>query len=157
MANELIPIRLSHLLGHSGVGAIVRGANGLVVVQDTRQWTDRQGISAGKLIPYVERVRAALGIEEQLREPPVAKELANGQVDGTCVPATRFPSWMRCPACGAMYRWPWRNDQPDHAPHCNHQDCKHHPKLEQVTWVLAHPDGVPCRCAVAFSRAQGCA
>ena len=64
MANELIPIRLSHLLGHSGVGAIVRGANGLVVVQDTRQWTDRQGISAGKLIPYVERVRAALGIEE---------------------------------------------------------------------------------------------
>ncbi len=141
MANELIPIRLSHLLGHSGVGAIVRGANGLVVVQDTRQWTDRQGISAGKLIPYVERVRAALGIEEQLREPPVAKELANGQVDGTCVPATRFPSWMRCPACGAMYRWPWRNGQPDHAPHCNYQGCKHHPKLEQVTWVLAHPEG----------------
>ncbi|MCP4389464.1 MAG: DUF1998 domain-containing protein [Gammaproteobacteria bacterium] len=141
MANELIPIRLSHLLGHSGVGAIVRGANGLVVVQDTRQWTDRQGISAGKLIPYVERVRAALGIEEQLREPPVAKELANGQVDGTSVPATRFPSWMRCPACGAMYRWPWRNDQPDHAPRCNHQDCKRHPKLEQVTWVLAHPEG----------------
>ncbi|MEW8307525.1 MAG: DUF1998 domain-containing protein [gamma proteobacterium symbiont of Ctena orbiculata] len=141
MANELIPIRLSHLLGHSGVGAIVRGANGLVIVQDTRQWTDRQGISAGKLIPYVERVRAALGIEEQLREPPVAKELANGQVDGTSVPATRFPSWMRCPSCGSMYRWPWRKDQPDHAPHCNHQDCKHHPKLEQVTWVLAHPEG----------------
>lgn len=141
MANELIPIRLSHLLGHSGVGAIVRGANGLVVVQDTRQWTDRQGISAGKLIPYVERVRAALGIEEQLREPPVAKELANGQVDGTSVPATRFPSWMRCPSCGAMYRWPWRNDQPDHTPHCSHQDCKRHPKLEQVTWVLAHPEG----------------
>ena len=141
MANELIPIRLSHLLGHSGVGAIVRGANGLVVVQDTRQWTDRQGISAGKLIPYVERVRAALGIEEQLREPPVAKELANGQVDGASVPATRFPSWMRCPSCGSMYRWPWRKDQSDHAPHCNHQDCKHRPKLEQVTWVLAHPVG----------------
>ena len=141
MAHELIPIRLSHLLGHSGVGAIVRGANGLVVVQDTRQWTDRQGISAGKLIPYVERVRAALGIEEQLREPPVAKELANGQIDGTSVPAMRFPSWMRCPACGVMYRWPWRKDQLDHAPHCNHQDCQRHPKLEQVTWVLAHPEG----------------
>ena len=141
MANELIPIRLSHLLGHSGVGAIVRGANGLVVVQDTRQWTDRQGISAGKLIPYVERVRAALDIEERLREPPVAKELVNGQVDGTSVPATRFPSWMRCPPCGSMYRRPWRKDQPDHTPHCNHQDCKHHPKLEQVTWVLAHPEG----------------
>lgn len=141
MANELIPIRLSHLLGHSGVGAIVRGANGLVVVQDTRQWTDRQGFSAGKLIPYVERVRAALGLEEQLCEPPVAKELANGQVDGTSVPATRFPSWMRCPSCGSLYRWPWRNGQPDHAPHCNYQGCKNHPKLEQVTWVLAHPEG----------------
>lgn len=141
MANELIPIRLSHLLGHSGVGAIVRGANGLVVVQDIRQWTDRRGISAGKLIPYVERVRAALGIEEQLREPPVAKELAKGQLDGTCVPATRFPSWMRCPTCGAMYRRPWRNDPPGRAPRCNYQDCKRHPKLEQVTWVLAHPEG----------------
>ena len=139
MANELIPIRLSHLLGHSGVGAIVRGANGLVVVQDTRQWTDRQGFSAGKLIPYVERVRAALGLKEQLREPPVAKELADGQVDGTCVLATRFPSWMRCPACGAMYLWPWRNDQPDNAPLCNHQDCTR--QLEQVTWVFAHPEG----------------
>lgn len=40
-----------------------------------------------------------------------------------------------------MYRWPWRKDHPDHAPHCNHQDCKNHPKLEQVTWVLAHPEG----------------
>ena len=141
MANELIPIRLSHLLGYSGVGAIVRGAKGLVVVQDTRQWTDRPGLFAGKLIPYVERVRAALGLEEQLREPPAAKELTNGQVDGVCVPAMRFPSWMRCPACGAMYRWPWRNDQPDHTPRCNQQDCKSHPKLEQVTWVLAHPSG----------------
>ena len=141
MPNELIPIRLSHLLGHSGVGAIVRGTNGLVVVQDTRQWTDRSGVSAGKLIPYVERVRAALGIEAQLREPPVAKELANGQVGGTSVPARRFPSWMRCPACGTMVRWPWKRDHPDYIPRCNHQDCKRHPKLEQVTWLLAHPEG----------------
>ncbi len=141
MPSELIPIRLSHLLGHSGVGAIVRGPNGLVVVQDTRQWTDRQGISAGKVIPYVERVRAALGIEQQLREPPVAKELANGQIDGSCVPATRFPSWMRCPSCGALYRWPWKRDQSDCAPRCDRQDCKSHPELEQVTWVLAHPMG----------------
>jgi hypothetical protein len=141
MPNELIEMRLSHLLGQSGVGAIVRCANGLVVVQDTRQWTDRQGISAGKQLPYVERVRAALGIEEQLREPPVAKKLANGQVDGTCVPATRFPSWTRCPACGTMYRLSRGNDLPDHAPRCNHQDCKRHPKLEQVTWVLVHPEG----------------
>ena len=141
MANELIPIRLSHLLGHSGVGSIVRGANGLVVVQDTRQWTDRQGFSAGKLIPYVERVRSALGLEEQLREPPVAKELANGQLDGTSVLAMRFPPWMRCPACGSIYRWPWRKDQLNDAPQCTNQGCNIRPKLEQVTWVLAHPDG----------------
>jgi hypothetical protein len=141
MANELIPIRLSHLLGHSGVGAIVRGPNGLVVVQDTRQWTNRQGIPAGNPIPYVERVRAALGIEEQLREPPVAKERAHGQVDGVCVPAMRFPSWTRCPACGSLYRWPWRDTQPDEVPRCQNADCRRHPKLEQLPWVLVHPEG----------------
>lgn len=141
MHHELIPIRLSHLLGHSGVGAIVRGADGLVVVNDIRQWTDRQGNYAGKRILYVERVRAALGIEEQLHEPPVAKELANRQVDGACVPTTRFPSWMRCPACGAMYYRPWRNNQFNYTPLCNHQDCKRRLKLEQVAWVLAHPEG----------------
>lgn len=140
--SDLIPIRLSHLLAHSGVGSIVRGSDGLVVVQDTRQWTDRHGISAGVLIPYVERVRAALGIDQQLREPPVAKELSNDQIDGSCVPATRFPSWMRCPACGVLYRWPWRNDdQTGTSPCCNHEACSRHPNLEQVTWVLAHPAG----------------
>ena len=139
MSHELIPIRLSHLLGHSGVGAIVRGANWLVVVEDTRHWTDRQGSSAGEPIRYVERVRAALDIKEELREPPVAKELARGQVDGACVPALRFPSWMRCPACGAMYRWPWQNTKPDYAPLCNQQDCNR--QLEQVPWALAHPEG----------------
>ncbi len=141
MSNELIPIRLSHLLGHSGVGAIVRDSDGLVVVQDTRQWTDRQGVPAGNPIPYVERVRAALGIEEQLCEPPVAKELTHGQVDGVFVPATRFPSWTRCPACDALYRWPWRDNQPDEAPRCHHPDCRRHPKLEQLPWVLVHPEG----------------
>lgn len=141
MADELIPIRLSHLLGHSGVGAIVRGPNGLVVVQDTRQWTDRQGMAAGKVLPYVERVRAALGISQQLRAPPVGKELTNGQVDGVCVPAIRFPSWSRCPSCGALFRWPWSRDRPDYAPRCERGDCKTRPVLEQVTWILVHPNG----------------
>ena len=142
MATELIPIRLSHLLGHSSVGAIVRGPNGLVVVHDTRQWTDRQGIAAGKVIPYVERrVHLALGIEQQLRGPPVAKELKNGQVEGVCVPATRFPSWVRCASCGALYRWPWKRDQPDYAPRCIRKDCKGNQGLEQVTWVLVDPNG----------------
>lgn len=140
MSNELIPIRLSHLLGHSGVGAIVRGANGLMVVRDIRQWTDRQDVPAGKPIPYVERVRAALGIDQQLREPPVAKESANGPVDGVCVPASRFPSWARCPACGSLYRWPWRHAEPGHDPYCDRDECKGQ-KLEQVTWLQAHPAG----------------
>jgi hypothetical protein len=141
MSNELIPVRLSHVLGQSGVGAIVRGANGLVVVQDTRQWTDRQGDFAGKLIPYVERVRAALGISQALREPPVAKELANGQIVGACVPATRFPSWMHCPSCGALYQSPWKSASTDDAPRCQRDECKSKPRLEQLTWVLAHPAG----------------
>ncbi len=141
MTSEAIPIRLSHLLGHSGVGAIVRGANGLVVVQDIRQWTDHQDNPSGRLIPYVERVRAALGIEEQLREPPVAKKLPNGAFHGTCVLAMRFPTWMRCPTCGRLVRWPWRNLPPDGILRCTHQDCQRHPKLEQVTWVLVHPQG----------------
>ena len=142
MSDELIPVRLSHVLGQSGVGAIVRGANNLVVVvQDTRQWTNRQGNFAGKLIPYVERVRAALGISQVLREPPVARKLEKGQIDGACVPATRFPSWMRCPGCGALYRRPWKDDQAGDAPHCRRDTCKSKPRLEQVTWVLAHPAG----------------
>ena len=140
MTNELIPIRLSNMLSIYGVGAIVRGAKWLVVVQDTRQWTDRQGLPAGKLIHYVERVRVVLGITEQLREPPVAKELAKGQFGGAFVPATRFPSWMNCPDCGAMYRRPWK-DQPDDALRCKQQDCKRRPHLKQVTWVLAHHSG----------------
>lgn len=142
MVDELIPIRLSHLLGQNSVGAIVRGANGLVVVQDTRSWTDRHGVVAGKFIPYVDRVRAALGVDGQLREPPTAKELDNGKIEGICVPASRFPSWTRCPACGAMYRWPWRKDQPDEAPRCRKSCCSNNkPKLEQVSWILAHEKG----------------
>jgi hypothetical protein len=142
MSDQLIPIRLSHLLGHSGVGAIVRGANGLMVVQDIRQWTDRHGADAGKPIPYVERVRAALGIDQELREPPVAKELSSGLVDGVCVPASRFPTWTHCPApkCGTLYRWPWSHSSPGQEPHCNQEECKG-PKLEQVTWVMADPEG----------------
>jgi hypothetical protein len=141
MSNELIPVRLSHILGQSGVGAIVRGPNGLAVVQDTRYWIDRQGEPAGKLIPYVERVRAALQISQELREPPVAKELANGQIDGAYVPATRFPSWMRCPSCGMLYRRPWKDAPNESAHYCNCKDGKSKPRLEQVTWVLAHPAG----------------
>lgn len=142
MSDELIPVRFSHVLGQSGVGAIVRGADDVVVVvQDTRQWTDRQGGFAGELIPYVERLRSALEISQTLREPPVARKLDKDQIDGACVPATRFPSWMRCPNCGALYQRPWKDAQIDDALRCHNDACKNKPRLEQVTWVLAHPAG----------------
>ncbi|MBN8715008.1 MAG: DUF1998 domain-containing protein [Xanthomonadales bacterium] len=141
MANDLIPIRLSHIVGQSGVGAIVRGPRQLVVVHDTRTWTDRNGKPAGNEIPYVERVRAALEIPQALREPPIASEGNHSQVQGVCIPASRFPSWMRCPACGALYERPWR-DLPGHVPiSCRSVKCRTHPLLEQLTWVLADPDG----------------
>lgn len=140
MPPELIAIRLSHLLGQSGVGAVVRGPRDLVVVHDIRQWTDRNGEPGGRPIPYVERIRAALGVEQQLREPPVAREAANGQIDGVCVPVSRFPGWARCPnpSCAALYRRPWREAGDDPA-RCVR--CKRAPILEQVTWVLVHPAG----------------
>lgn len=137
---EFVPVRLSHLLRHCAVGAIVRAPQGLLVVQDTRRWTDRQGQAAGSSIPYVERARAALEITQQLREPPLAREIRGGQVDGVCVPATRFPFWMRCPerSCGRLYFKPWKQEGND-PPRC--QLCAGKPRLEQVAWVLADPDG----------------
>lgn len=140
MSDHLIPVRLSHLLAHSGVGAIVRGPNDLVVVRDTRQWTDRYGAPGGAVIPYVERVRATLGIAEVLREPPVAREGKNGHVEGVCIPVSRFPTWAHCPSCGAMYRNPWQTDG-GAPPRCDRENCRGKARLSQVTWVLADPDG----------------
>lgn len=150
MTSKLIPIRLSHLLGQSGVGAIVRGPDALVVVHDVREWTARDGTPGGRPIPYVERVRAALDVGQQLREPPVASEGKGGQVDGVCVPVTRFPRWARCPnpKCGALFRQPWYAQDSDR-PVCTSCQPRFSPPpvLEQVTWVLVdsagHLDDVP--------------
>lgn len=150
MTSKLIPIRLSHLLGQSGVGAIVRGPNALVVVHDIREWTAPDGTPGGRAIPYVERVRAALDVWQQLREPPIAREGKGGQVDGICVPVSRFPRWARCPnpKCGALFRQPWFAQDSDR-PVCT--SCQPgiglQSFLEQVTWVLVdsagHLDDVP--------------
>lgn len=141
MAGTLIPVRLSHVVSQSGVGAIVRGPHGLVIVHDTRQWTDHLGKFGGDEIPYVERVRSALEITQTLRAPPVASELAHGQVDGTCLPVSRFPSWMRCPRCGTMYLRPWQGQLVNSPPRCMAEACQTRPQLEQLPWVLAHPNG----------------
>lgn len=137
---ELTPVRLSHLLRHCSVGSIVRGPDYLVTVKDIRDWTDRNGATAGRTILYVDGVRSALGIYQELREPPIAMELDKGLIDGVCIPAMRFPSWMRCPnpRCGLLYYRPWRT-QTQRLPRC--ERCEKHPLLEQVPWVLVHPDG----------------
>jgi hypothetical protein len=92
----------------------------------------------------VDSVRSALGIKQELREPPVAKALDTDQVEGVCVPAQRFPSWMRCPRCGLLHYKPWRGLPAGVKPHCqesNPEKCKNQPQLEQAPWVLIHADG----------------
>ena len=138
-ARELLPVRLSHLLHHCSVGSIIRGPNGIMTVKDIRYWTDRNGNSAGRLIPYADRVRAALDIPQELRVPPIAVEMDKGFIDGVCIPVMQFPSWMRCPnpKCGHLYYRPWHS-QNLNDPRC--VKCDKHPVLEQVTWILAHPE-----------------
>lgn len=159
--SRFIDTRWSHLLGYSGVGALVRADDDLYVVMDIRQWTDRLGLPGGDVIPYVDLLRAGLGIERDLRQPPLTRELPNGAIEGVCVPAVRFPGWMRCPRCGLLHWKPWRRagkspepGQADRAradrdqgpetaevdgpPRCS---CGGNPRLQQVGWVLAHREG----------------
>jgi hypothetical protein len=149
MSMDYLPVRLSHLLRHCSVGAIVRGPDYLMTVKDIREWNSKEGVTAGNIIPYVDQVRAALGITQELREPPTASELDNGQVDGICIPAVRFPGWMRCPNCGLLHSKPWKGLNEGEKPRCTNNStgkdgqelCKRKPELEQVQWVLAHIDG----------------
>ncbi len=144
MNEEYLPVRLSHLISYYSVGSIIRGPEYLLSVMDIREWTDRNGSPGGEIIRYVDRVRSALGIEQELREPPLAQELDNNRIDGICVPAVRFPRWMRCPKCGLLHYAPWKNLTADEKPHCTETDsniCRNSPELEQVSWVLVHSDG----------------
>ena len=144
MSSELFPVRLSHVLRYCSVGAIVRGPEYLMTVKDIREWTSRGGMPAGRIIPYVEQVKAALGITQELREPPIAKELNTGQVDGVCIPAMRFPAWMMCSSCGLLHYEPWRGLHGKERPKCLEGDpskCMDGSELEQVPWVLIHAEG----------------
>ena len=151
MAEEYVPVRLSHLLRDCAVGAVVRGPDSLMVVQDTRTW-DRPGSDPmDREIRYVERVRSALGIEQALCAPPRSAK-RNGTVIGW-VPALRFPTWMRCldPSCGLLHPAPWRNRQGGGNARREGEGrgsggsagecvvCSG--RLEQVPWVLVHEDG----------------
>ena len=148
MIEEHIPVRLSHMLRDCSVGAIVRGPDNLMVVQDTSTW-DRPGADPlEREIRYVERVRSALGIKELLCAPPRAVE-RDGTVTGW-IPALRFPTWMRCLRCGLMHSAPWRkrSSKVGSGPHPdianpqepgNCEECEG--RLEQTPWVLIHEEG----------------
>jgi len=142
--SEFIPLRLSHLLRHSSIGAVLRGPDYLVTIEDARHWKNAQGLMAARRILYVERVRKALGIAEDLCEPPLASLLDNGQVDGAWIPAQRFPSWMRCPRCGLLHHRPWAREGAEEKPRCRHPE-NHKggkgPELAQAPWVMVHVDG----------------
>ncbi len=138
MKKIFVPVRLSHILGYSTVGAVIRGQDFLMTPKDIREWTDSGGETAGRIIPYVEQVKNALEIKHELREPPIADLLDNGQVAGTYIPAMRFPCWVRCSSCGMLYCKPWKNN-PQGPWHCNH--CGKKPPLAQVQWVFVHEDG----------------
>ena len=138
---EFVAIRWSHLMGYSGVGAVVRADDDLLTVIDIRRWTDRDGAFAGERIHYVQLLRARLGIVGELRQPPPARLLQNGRPDGTCIPTLRFPGWTRCPRCGLLHYRPWRKDSEEKEtaskPRC--EGCN--TALQQVPWVVAHLEG----------------
>lgn len=141
---EYFPVRLSHLLRHCSVGAVVRGPDYLLSVMDITHWTDRAGDVAAEEITYVEQVKSALGITQILRKPPTAQKRDSGDIEGVCIPAVRFPLWMRCSHCGLLHYKPWHGLAEDDSPHCSETDiekCPKRPKLEQVAWALVHEDG----------------
>ncbi len=156
MTDEALPVRLSHLLRHCSVGAVVRGPDHLVTVKDTTFWKggDEEGIR------HVERVRRSLKISKVLRTPPKARVENNGRVSGHPIPALRFPGWTWCSRCGLLHHRPWRLARTGRTetrgevqidpsfcsgPGPSHQVGGDAPvcggKLEQVPWVLAHEHG----------------
>ena len=148
MPDEPIPVRLSHLLRYCAVGAVVRGPDYLVTVQDTSTWR----CGPEHEIRYVDQVRAALGIGKTLRTPPTAR-VEDGALIGRPVPATRFPAWTRCTRCGLLHHRPWKRASTalPHAPSRRSGDtwaCARRDdgracggRLEQAPWVLAHARG----------------
>ena len=156
-----IPVRLSHLLRHCSVGAVVRGDEYMVVVKDTRQWHP-DGREPSEL-RYVDQVRSMLGISERLCTPPIANLTDDGEIEGNWIPAMLFPQWMFCPSrsCGQLYYQPWKKNRDASEWYCHHRSetqCRQ--PLEQVAWVLVHKEGYLAdspwhRIAHANSRPRG--
>lgn len=148
VAEETLKVRLSHLLRDCSVGAIVRGQDSLMVVQDTRTWDRPESDPRAREIRYVERVRSMLKIRQVLCAPPRAVE-RDGRVVGW-VPALRFPTWARCLTCGLLHAAPWRRRPlPEEVDDRGAATtgvggvwkCPCGGRLEQTPWVLVHEAG----------------
>lgn len=134
------PVRFSHLTSYASIGAIVRDVNDmLMTVTDTRYWTDKSNNITAEIIPYVCRVRKALEIDKELRMPPTAKELENGEIDGDYLPAVLFPTFAVCRRCGLLHPNPWRNQQKLHSDEVTCESCDS--QLDQVTWCAISSKG----------------
>ena len=140
--SQYTPVRFSHLASSSGVGAIVRGAEDkLMVVVDTRYWTDKEGLDATTPIPYVRRITQALNISGELRMPPAAQEIfhkGNISIEGSYLPAVLFPTYARCAKCGLLHPNPWKyqNKEMDEKVFCECSGI-----LKQVVWCCVSNKG----------------
>ncbi|MCY4542664.1 MAG: DUF1998 domain-containing protein [Rhodobacteraceae bacterium] len=148
MAEE-VSVRLSHLLSVCSVGAIVRGSESLMVVQDISTWDLSGGDPLDREIQHVARVQKALGISHALCTPPIESK-RNGRSSGW-IPALRFPTWMSCVKCGYLHSAPWRRQRLKEEEgsigdlvRCSRKSGEGHVcggKLEQTPWVLIHEKG----------------
>ena len=115
---KFTPVRLSHLLRHCSVGAIVRTPDYLITVKDTSYWTDGKGNYVGQIIPYVEQVKLSLGISDDLRYPPIGSLDKDGELEkgSYYIPTKIFPTWFACTKCHHLHQNPHKN-QPPQNPH----------------------------------------
>lgn len=118
---KFTPVRLSHLLRHCSVGAVIRTPDYLMTVKDTSHWKDGQNNYTGQIIPYVEQVKASLGITDDLRYPPVGNLDKDGELEqgGYYIPAKIFPTWFVCSKCHSLHQNPQK-----HLSDFNHKNTK---------------------------------
>ena len=134
------PVRFSHLTGYAGVGSIVRGSNDfLMVVSDTRYWTDKKGAKVTEPLKFVDRVKKHLKITKDLRMPPEA-QVGKDKIDGHPLPAVIFPSYSVCKSCHRLHYKPWNGLDKNISKDLLCSNCKK-PRLEQVTWCLVSDEG----------------
>jgi hypothetical protein len=128
------------LTTYASIGSIIRNADDkLMTIVDTRYWTDRAGNISAEIIPYVDRVSMALGIDKQLRMPPKAKETDKGEIIGSYLPAVLFPTYAVCKTCGFIHNNPWRKQKISFTDKAICEKCGS--LLEQATWCAVNNKG----------------